>query len=77
MRVLIFGERRTKLVRTSNEWTGEIVTAVVGGGIGLFDREYDQRSDGTSRLLGQAPQALIEWAGKIDCSADWHDMILS
>ena len=77
MRILIFRKRRAKLPRTLNQRTRETVAALVRVRIGLLDRPYDQRTDGSPGLLGPGPQAVVQWVWKVDCGTDRHDMIMS
>src|ERR1700722_11502057 len=77
MRILIFRKCGAKLSRTLNERTRETVAAFVGIRIGLLDRAYDQRTDGSPGLLGPIPQTVVQWVRKVDCGADRHDMIMS
>ena len=77
MRILIFRKRRAKLPRTLNERTRETFAALVRVRIGLLDRAYDQRTDGSPGLLGPIPQTVVQWVRKVDCGADRHDMIMS
>jgi len=77
MRILIFRKRRAKLPRTLNERTRETFAAFVRVRISLFDRAYDQRTDGSPGFLGPIPQTVVQWIRKVDCGADGHDMIMS
>ena len=43
----------------------------------MFDRSYDQRTDGSPGLLGPIPQLVVQWVQKVDCGTDRHDMIMS
>ena len=77
MRILIFRKRRAKLPRTLNQRTRETVAALVRVRIGLLDRPYDQRTDGSPGLLGPIPQPVVQWVRDVDCSTDRHDMTMS
>jgi len=77
MRILIFRKRRAKLPRTLNQRTRETVAALVRVRIGLLDRPFDERTDGSPGLLGPIPQPVVQWIRKVDCGTDRHDMIMS
>ena len=77
MRIVIFRKRGAKLPRTLNERMREAVAAFVRVRISLFDRAYDQRTDGSPGLLGPIPQTVVQWVREVDCGSDGHDMIMS
>jgi hypothetical protein len=64
MRILVLRKRRAKLPRTLNQRTRKTVAALVRVRIGLLDRPYDQRMDGSSGLLGPIPQPVVQWVRK-------------
>jgi hypothetical protein len=77
MRILIFRKRRAGLPRTLNQRTRETIAAFVRVRIGLLDRPYDQRADGSAGLLGPAPQPVVQWVRTIDCGTNGHHITMS